>query len=684
MKRTTNKPTLSSIILSIKGVMFGALLTVAVITQAMSQATLLPNASQQYFDDQGVPVAGGTIDYYIPGTTTRKNTWQDAAQTQLNTNPIVLNSGGHPPATPSGSSGTYGSGAYRQVLKKSNGTVVWDRTTASTDGSGGTTTVGDGDLVGTIKPWAGIIAPAQYMFTSGAAIARTTYPDLMTAITQLSNVVCTSGSPTLTGIADTTQLPVGANVEANCLAPGATVLSTTTTTVTLSANATVSTSTTARFFPWGNGNGSTSFNLPDSRGRTFVGRQNQGAPTVAAATRLTTAFYGSNPDAIGSNGGLQTSTLSIANLASHNHSVFLNDLGHVHGYGPSALINLGGTGSPNTWAGTSASTFNTASAFSNVSIWSGASGTGTANQTANSGSGTAFANIPPSITVNYIIKVTPDVSSAVASGVASIQGMTGVLLCGAGLNCTGNVIDTVAAVGGTVKTGVQNQLAYYDSSTSVLNIGSLGTTTTVLHGNPSGPPAYGSVALGTDVSGTLQAPNFPILSGDITTPGASLVTTLATVNANVGAFGSATNCVTFTVNAKGLITAASQATCTPALGSITGFGTGVATALGNAVSTAGGVALILAKGTMALGTSAISANTCGTATTTTATGIASTDIVDIGWQGDPTAVTGYTPSASVTLYGYFSTTNTVAIKQCNFTGSSITPSALTVNWAIRR
>lgn len=64
--------------------------------------------------------------------------------------------------------------------------------------------------------------------------------------------------------------------------------------------------------------------------------------------------------------------------------------------------------------------------------------------------------------------------------------------------------------------------------------------------------------------------------------------TIATVNANVGSFGSATSCVTFTTNAKGQVTAASQTTCTPALASITGMGTGVATALGLATNSAGG------------------------------------------------------------------------------------------------
>ena len=59
-------------------------------------------------------------------------------------------------------------------------------------------------------------------------------------------------------------------------------------------------------------------------------------------------------------------------------------------------------------------------------------------------------------------------------------------------------------------------------------------------------------------SGTLSAGRMPALTGDITTSAGTVATTLATVNSNVGTFGSSTNVPTFTVNAKGLITAASN------------------------------------------------------------------------------------------------------------------------------
>ena len=87
-------------------------------------------------------------------------------------------------------------------------------------------------------------------------------------------------------------------------------------------------------------------------------------------------------------------------------------------------------------------------------------------------------------------------------------------------------------------------------------------------------------------SAQIAAYVYGLTSGDATINGTGAVT-FATVNANVGSFGSATNCVSFTTNAKGLITAASATTCTPGIASVTGLGTGVATALGTNVGTAG-------------------------------------------------------------------------------------------------
>ena len=89
------------------------------------------------------------------------------------------------------------------------------------------------------------------------------------------------------------------------------------------------------------------------------------------------------------------------------------------------------------------------------------------------------------------------------------------------------------------------------------------------------PLAAGKIWIGS--VGSVATPQTP--SGDLTMSNAG-VFTLGTVNSNVGSFGSATQCAAVTVNAKGLITAASAATCTPAVGSITGLAANVATWLG--------------------------------------------------------------------------------------------------------
>ncbi len=63
------------------------------------------------------------------------------------------------------------------------------------------------------------------------------------------------------------------------------------------------------------------------------------------------------------------------------------------------------------------------------------------------------------------------------------------------------------------------------------------------------------------------------LSGDVSAPADDNTTTLATVNANVGSFGSASAVATFTVNAKGLVTAAGSAAIQIAISAVTNLQT---------------------------------------------------------------------------------------------------------------
>ena len=115
----------------------------------------------------------------------------------------------------------------------------------------------------------------------------------------------------------------------------------------------------------------------------------------------------------------------------------------------------------------------------------------------------------------------------------------------------------------------------------------------------------------------------------------------------------------------------------------TGWGTGVATAAAINVGTAGALTTTLATGTQALGTAEIAASACASVATTSATGVATTDVIDWGFNGDPTSTTGYTAGAMLTIIAY-PTANNVNFKVCNNTAAAITPSAVTLNWRVRR
>jgi hypothetical protein len=54
----------------------------------------LLNAKKQYFDQNGNPLAGGSVAYYQPGTLTPVNTYQDQGLSVLNSNPLVLDANG--------------------------------------------------------------------------------------------------------------------------------------------------------------------------------------------------------------------------------------------------------------------------------------------------------------------------------------------------------------------------------------------------------------------------------------------------------------------------------------------------------------------------------------------------------------------------------------------------------------
>lgn len=169
--------------------------------------------------------------------------------------------------------------------------------------------------------------------------------------------------------------------------------------------------------------------------------------------------------------------------------------------------------------------------------------------------------------------------------------------------------------GGTPVTGsgTLNKLPYWTSSSALGDsiLSQSGTTLTVanniaLTGTVDGVDvsdfyaqrgAVNGLAL-LDASARLVSTHFPALTGDITTTAGALATTLATVNANVGTFGSTTQSVQVTVNAKGLITAISNQTIAAGVGGSGTSGTiakfTAGTTLGNSIITESGAAISVA------------------------------------------------------------------------------------------
>ena len=93
----------------------------------------------------------------------------------------------------------------------------------------------------------------------------------------------------------------------------------------------------------------------------------------------------------------------------------------------------------------------------------------------------------------------------------------------------------------------------------------------------------------------------------------------------------------------------------------------------------------IASGASALGTSAIASQGCAPVVTTAANGVTSTDVVIVTPNASLKAVNGFTAATAGGLtVAWYPTTNAVNFDVCNWSGSSLTPGAVTLNWRVVR
>jgi microcystin-dependent protein len=145
---------------------------------------------------------------------------------------------------------------------------------------------------------------------------------------------------------------------------------------------------------WGVGDGSTTFNLPDLRGRGLIGD--------GSGTGLT-------PRTLGTwNIGSESHTMTLAELATHNHSVTASDPGHIHGVTDPGHTHYYNTGQPGVSTGAYIGDTRyvnagvTAAAVTGISIATHV--TGITVSESNAGSSTAFSLMNPSAVIRFVIK----------------------------------------------------------------------------------------------------------------------------------------------------------------------------------------------------------------------------------------------------------------------------------------
>jgi microcystin-dependent protein len=136
------------------------------------------------------------------------------------------------------------------------------------------------------------------------------------------------------------------------------------------------------------GDGITSFNVPDLRGRTVAGRD----LTLSGiyADRLTAAQFGSDGRSLGQAGGTEGHTLTASQIPAHTHFAVNSDA--TSNNPVTTLTNANTIVHDNDHSGQDSYHLSASNTTANIGL------------TSSVGGGTAHANVQPTMVLNYIIK----------------------------------------------------------------------------------------------------------------------------------------------------------------------------------------------------------------------------------------------------------------------------------------
>jgi microcystin-dependent protein len=330
---------------------------------------LMPYPKPQFFDNNGVPLSGGKVCTYSPSTSTPKATYTDSSGGTANTNPVILDSAGR--------GNIWLDGYYKIVLQDGSGTAgtcdgvtIWTVDNVSS-GSGVSFTFSEWVLQPLISLY--YINASQF---SCAGDLRTTFPAFLrikatvTAGTVYGTVVSSSygtGTTTVTLLLDAGVLDSGLSaVFTGLLSPlnssipvSSTIIPVGTTLPYAGSSApagwllcygqAVSRTTYAALFgvlgtTYGSGDGSLTFNVPDMRGRSFIGLDNMGGSAASRVALATTLGY-----AAGVESHTHTNPSHSHTMANHRHTVTIPINGYGNGsasWPNTTLLITNGTGGP--------------------------------------------------------------------------------------------------------------------------------------------------------------------------------------------------------------------------------------------------------------------------------------------------------------------------------------------------